>query len=74
MLAQDVGKHLAHALKPGGRIVWNVADAPRSWAVHRIMRAMRQAGFQPFTLAVIEGGVGNTLVVCQDTAGAAVTG
>lgn len=69
MLTQDVGKLLAHALKPGGRIVWNVADAPNSWAVHRIMRAMRLAGFQPFTLAVIEGGVGNTLVVCRDALG-----
>lgn len=69
MLTQDVSKLLAHALKPGGRIVWNVANAPRSWAVQRIMRAMRLAGFQPFTLAVIEGGVGNTLVVCRDALG-----
>lgn len=69
MLTRDVGKLLAHALKPGGMIVWNVADAPNSWPVHRIMRAMRLAGFQPSTLAVLEGGVGNTLVVCRDSLG-----
>ena len=69
ILTQDVGMLLAHALKPGGRIVWNVADAPNSWAIHRIMRAMRLAGFQPFTLPVLEGDVGNTRVVCRATLG-----
>ena len=69
LLTQDVGKLLAHALKPGGSIVWNVADAPNSWAVHRIMRAMRLAGFRPFTVPVLKGDVGNTLVVCCDTLG-----
>lgn len=67
MLTLAVGQLLSHALKPGGVVVWNVADAPDALPVHRILRAMRRAGFQPFTMAVIEGGVGNTLVVCRDT-------
>jgi spermidine synthase len=64
MLTDDVGALLAKSLAPGGRIVWNVADSPQSWAVHWIHRALRLAGFAPSLVSVLAGGVGNTLVVC----------
>jgi hypothetical protein len=63
MLMSDTGDLLARCLTPCGRVVWNVADTPKSWAAHWIERALRLAGFTPSFISVLDGEVGNTLVV-----------
>jgi spermidine synthase len=66
MLAGDIGSMLAKAVRPGGVIVWNVADGPESRSVQWIAGALRRSGLNPFMVSVLDAGVGNTLVVCRD--------
>lgn len=70
MLAADMGLLLHRALNPAGRVVWNVADTPGSLPVRRIWRILQAAGLDTKTLSVLEGEVGNTLVVGQRRIGA----
>jgi spermidine synthase len=65
MFTSDIGALLASNLTPGGLIVWNVADSPRSWPARWIAKALQLADFTPSLISVIEGDVGNTLVVCD---------
>ena len=65
MLASDIGALLHRALAPEGRVVWNVADTPGSLAVRRVWRVLQAAGLDTKTHPVLDGGVGNTLVVGQ---------
>jgi len=67
MLTSDIGSLLAKALKPGGIIVWNVADSPASRPAQRVAVALRLSGLIPSIVPVIDDHVGNTLVVCCDT-------
>lgn len=67
MLTSDVGALLAGNLTPGGLIVWNVADGPRSWPARWIAKALQLTGFTPSMISVVDGDVGNTLVVCRNT-------
>ncbi|WP_421931829.1 spermidine synthase [Phenylobacterium sp.] len=67
MLTSDIGALLAKAMRPGGVIVWNVADTPTSWPAQWIVRALRLSGFSPSMIPVMDGDVGNTLIVCRDT-------
>ncbi len=63
ILMSDIGSLLASAVKPGGLIVWNVADSPRSWPAQWIAKALRLKGLTPSVMSVMEGGlVGNTLI------------
>lgn len=71
MLAADMGPLLYRALTPTGRVIWNVADTPGSLSVRRIRRILQTAGLDTKTLAVLDGGVGNTLVVGQRRTSAA---
>jgi spermidine synthase len=68
-LTTDVGRLLARVVEPGGLIVWNVADSPGSWPARWIVKALRQQGLQPSMVSVIDGDVGNTLVVCRNSPG-----
>lgn len=68
ILASDIGSLLARALTPSGSIVWNVADSPRSREARWIEKALRRGGLDPSLVSVMEGGVGNTLVVCKTMA------
>lgn len=68
-LTTDVGQLLTKAVEPGGLIVWNVADSPGSWPARWIVRALRLQGLQPSMVSVIDGDVGNTLVVCRNSPG-----
>lgn len=63
ILTSDIGELLSKVLVPGGLIVWNVADAPLSWSAQWIARTLRRSGFAPTLTSVLEGDVGNTLVV-----------
>uniref|UniRef100_B0T6J9 Uncharacterized protein n=1 Tax=Caulobacter sp. (strain K31) TaxID=366602 RepID=B0T6J9_CAUSK len=63
MLASDIGALLHRAIAPEGRVVWNVADTPGSLPVRRVCRILRSAGLDIKTHPVLDGGVGNTLVV-----------
>ena len=65
ILTSDVGDLLCKVLTPGGLVVWNVADAPLSWSAQWIARTLRRSGFAPVLIPVLEGDVGNTLVVCR---------
>jgi spermidine synthase len=69
MLTTEIGDLLAHALRPGGSIVWNVADSPESWPTQWIAKALKLAGLSPALMSVMDGGVGNTLVVCRNRRG-----
>lgn len=68
-LTTDVGQLLTRAVEPGGLIVWNVADTPGSWPARWIVKALRLQGLQPSMVSVIDGDVGNTLVVCRNSPG-----
>uniref|UniRef100_B0SXH1 Uncharacterized protein n=1 Tax=Caulobacter sp. (strain K31) TaxID=366602 RepID=B0SXH1_CAUSK len=63
-LTGDIGDLLHKVLKPGGLVVWNVADDPLSWQAQWIVRALRRSGFAPALAPVLDGDVGNTLVIC----------
>lgn len=65
MLTSDIGSLLAKALKPGGVIVWNVADGPESRPVRCIAGALRDSGLVPSMVSALDSNVGNTLVVCS---------
>lgn len=65
ILTSDIGALLVRAVTPGGLIVWNVADSPRSREAQWIAKALRLEGLEPSLVPVMEGGVGNTLVVCR---------
>jgi spermidine synthase len=67
MLASDIGALLTRVLKPGGVIVWNVADSPKSWPSQWISKALRLAGFVTRLVSVLEEDAGNTLVVSHHT-------
>jgi spermidine synthase len=63
ILTSDIGRLLSKVLVPGGLVVWNVADAPLSWSAQWIARTMRRSGFEPALTSVLDGDVGNTLVI-----------
>lgn len=65
ILTSDVGSLLARAVTPGGLIVWNVADSPKSWAAQWIAKALRLEGLDPSLVSVMQADVGNTLVICR---------
>lgn len=65
MLVSGIGELLTNVLDPGGLIVWNVADAPLSWSTQWVARALRRSGLDPVLTSVLEGDVGNTLVVAR---------
>jgi spermidine synthase len=65
VLSDEVASLLIGALKPGGLIVWNVADRPTSWTAEWIVNALSAQGLTPELISVIDGDVGNTLVVCR---------
>lgn len=67
MLTSDIGALLTRVLKPGGVIVWNVADSPQSWPTQWISKALRLAGFVTRLVSVLEEEAGNTLVVSHHT-------
>ncbi len=62
-LTDEIGALLRRALKPGGAIVWNVADHPRSWTVSWIVTTLGFAGFDPELRSVYDDDLGNTLVI-----------
>jgi hypothetical protein len=68
-LTADVGRLLTRVVEPGGLIVWNVADGPRSRAATWIVKALRLQGLRPSIVSVIDVDVGNTLVVCRNSPG-----
>lgn len=70
ILVSGIGDLLANVLAPGGLIVWNVADAPLSWSTQWIARALRRSGFDVVLISVLDGDVGNTLVVGRRAAAA----
>jgi len=65
ILTSDVGAHLARTARPGGVVVWNIAGTPDSCSAQLIAKALRREALAPRLLPVMEGGVGNTLVVCR---------
>jgi len=65
LLALEVGALLARRLAPGGLIVWNLADTADGPSVQKASQALTAAGQTPTLVPVLEGGVGNTLVVCR---------
>ncbi|WP_312165556.1 hypothetical protein [Phenylobacterium sp.] len=67
ILTSDIGSLLARAVTPGGLVVWNVADGPKSWAAQWIAKALELEGLAPSLVSVMQG-VGNTLVVCRTKA------
>jgi spermidine synthase len=67
ILTSDIGSLLTRAVTPDGLIVWNVADTPRSWPARWIVKALRLEGLTPTLVSVMDGDVGNTLVVCRNT-------
>ena len=67
VLTTDIGSLLLGALKPGGLIVWNVADHPKSWTVRWIVKALALEGLQSKLVSVYDDDLGNTLVVCRHT-------
>jgi spermidine synthase len=68
ILTSDIGALLASRTAQGGLIVWNVADSPQSWETRRIVKALQREGLAPATVSVLDCDVGNTLVVCKNTA------
>jgi len=71
VLTGEVAALLVGALKPQGLIVWNVADHPASPTVEWIAKALTSEGLSPELVCVMDGDVGNTLVVCRVGAEAA---
>lgn len=67
VLTTEIGPLLLRALKPGGVIVWNVADHPKSWTVRWIAKTLAREGLQPKLVSVHADDLGNTLVVCRHT-------
>lgn len=65
LLTTETGGLLRRILKPGGVVVWNVADHPRSPTVRSIVKALVLAGFNPELASVYDDDLGNTLVVCR---------
>lgn len=63
ILANDIGLQFAKALKPGGLVVWNVADTPRSWMTKWVSRALKRAGYPASVHSVDQWDGINTLVV-----------
>lgn len=63
----ETGPLLRRALKPGGVIVWNVADHPKSSTVRWIARALALEGLQPKLVSVYDDDLGNTLIVGRHT-------
>lgn len=74
VLTTEIGALLLRALKPGGVIVWNVADHPKSWTVRWIVEALTLEGLQPKLVSVYDDDLGNTLVVCRHTLDAVAAG
>jgi spermidine synthase len=70
-LAADLGQLLTRVVEPGGLIVWNVADSPGSEPARWIADALRLQSLQPSMISVIDGDVGNTLVLCRNSPGQA---
>lgn len=68
LLASDIGSLLARAVRPGGVIVWNVADGPKSRSVRWIWAALHRSGLNPIMVSVLNADVGNALIVCRDVA------
>lgn len=69
MFGPAVGGLLVKSLRPGGRIVWNVADDTRSLTAFRVEKILRAAGLAARRVAVLDETAGNTLVIAtpQDT-------
>jgi spermidine synthase len=65
VLTGEIAGLLVGALKPQGLIVWNVADHPASPTVEWIAKALAAEGLAPELVCVMDGDVGNTLVVCR---------
>lgn len=65
ILTGEVAALLVGALKPGGMIVWNVADHPASPTVEWIAKILMSEGLSPELVCVMDADVGNTLVVCR---------
>lgn len=72
VLTTEIGALLLGALKPGGVIVWNVADHPKSWTVRWIVQAFANEGRPSKLVSVYDDDLGNTLVVCRGPAAAPV--
>jgi spermidine synthase len=68
VLIDEIGALLRRALKPGGAMVWNVADHPKSWIVCWIVTTLGFAGLYPEIRSVYDDDLGNTLVVGHTTA------
>jgi spermidine synthase len=68
VMTTEIGGLLLGALKPGGVIVWNVADPPKSWAVRWIVKAFANEGLPSKLVLIYDDNVGNTLVVCRGPA------
>ncbi len=63
MFGPTVGGLLVKSLRPGGRIVWNVADDTRSLTAFRVEKTLRAAGLAARRVAVLDETAGNTLVI-----------
>jgi 2-polyprenyl-3-methyl-5-hydroxy-6-metoxy-1,4-benzoquinol methylase len=63
VLTTEIGPLLLRALKPGGVIVWNVADHSKSATVRWILQALTREGLKSSLVSVYDDDVGNTLVV-----------
>ena len=72
VLTTEIGSLLLGALRPGGVIVWNVADQPNSWTVRWIVKVLAMEGLQSNLVSVYDDDLGNTLVVSRATASARV--
>jgi spermidine synthase len=68
-LTSEMGALLAGVLKPGGIVVWNVADSLASWSAQCVARTLRLAGLATKMVSVIDRDAGNTLVVGRDRHG-----
>jgi len=68
VLTAEIAALLLGALKPGGVIVWNVADHPKSWTVRWIRQAFAAEGRPSTLVSVHDDDLGNTLVVCRGPA------
>jgi spermidine synthase len=66
LLAADFGSLLAKAARPGGVIVWNIADGPGSPSFKWIWRTLRRSGMNLTMVSVLNADVGNALIVCRD--------
>lgn len=63
MFGPTVGGLMVKALRPGGRIVWNVADGARSLTAFRVAKILRDAGLAVKRVSVLDETAGNTLVI-----------